>query len=74
MFTGNQHAALLHDVGGKAPCIRSRQHGIQTHFSRTGAPAFLSPCALPAWPASSAAHGKWRPGMPKETKLLDAMQ
>ena len=30
MFTGNQHAALLHDVGSKAPRIRSRQHGVQT--------------------------------------------
>lgn len=30
MFTGNQHAALLHDVGGKAPRIRSSQYGVQT--------------------------------------------
>lgn len=75
MFAGNQHTALLHDVGGKAARISCRQHRIQTrviqywcarfaftlHSRRlTSQQAQLSVCLTPR--------------NTKETELLDTMQ
>ena len=75
MFTGNEYAALLHDVGGKAACICCGQHGIQTLIfqqRRTGFFIALRSRGLPGQKTQLAV--RLTPWNAEETELLDAVK
>lgn len=75
MFTGNQDAALLHDVGGKTSSVSCGQHSIQTRvfqYRRACLLVTLRPSSLTGQQAQFTVRLAAR--NTKEAELLDTVQ